>query len=150
MSKRCIKCGKTFDDRFCPECAQYRYSEISELLLHRYHDSNGNLLKEVFIGVPKKLAKLFALRRLASKQLREVHQRIWKARSTAVLKGIDKARPILWECHKHISYQLGRKMIPKDFEVFMKHHLNLAEKSDKMLEGFYQHIDAVVCYFKER
>ena len=152
MGKKCRKCGQIFDDSLCSRCAQYMRLEIKDLLLEDYYDNKGDLVKDVFIGVPEKLANFFASKhpKLSSKQLRDVHLQILKARNIAMLKGFNRARPILWECSNHIRYQAGRGLVSREFEFFVKHHIDLAEKSEKMLEGFYKHIDAVVCYFKEK
>ncbi len=84
---------------------------------------------------------------LAIKQLREVHRKILKAKTRALLKGIDPARSILYECQRDLEYQLKRNVIPESFVQFMKHHLALSEKDEKTLEGFFQHLDSIVCYF---
>lgn len=163
MKKRCEKCGKEFEARqshfkYCPDCfppSQNKTNLPSDLLLKAYYDQKGNTLKEVYIDTPQKLANIFAKDRpsLGTKQLRDFHQKILKARNKAILKDIDVARPIIYECHRDIEYQLKRGVIPDSFAVFMKHHLSLAEKDEKSLEGFYQHLDSIVCYFpikKER
>ncbi len=154
MKKRCEKCGKEFEARrpefeICPHCysSQKRSDISSELLLKSYYNEEGNLLKEVFIGIPEEIAKIFAKDGLATKQLRDFHLKILKSRTKANLKGIRATRPILYECHRDVEYQLKRGIAPQSFVQFMKHHLALAEKDEKALEGFYQHLDSIVCYF---
>ncbi len=157
MKKKCEKCGREFEPkephfRFCPNCFSSTKSETSDLsgfLLKGYFDQGGQPLKEVYIGVPQKLAHIFFNSRppLAIKQLREVHRKILKAKTRTLLKGIDPARSILYECQRDLEYQLKRNVIPESFVQFMKHHLALSEKDEKTLEGFFQHLDSIVCYF---
>lgn len=156
MKKKCESCGRLFEakedfHRKCPECFSGQkpktYSLPPELLLKSYYDSGGNLLKEVFIGVPEKLAKIFADEGLRAKQLRDFHSLVSKARSKSVLKGIASAKHLLYECQKHSAYQLEREKIPECFQNFLTHHISIAEKDEKTIEGFYQHLDSIVCYF---
>jgi len=84
---------------------------------------------------------------LTIKQLRDFHQKISDARSKVILKGMASVKPIIWDCMKNIEYQLNRGIIPVSFGQFMKHHLSLAEQDERNLEGFYQHLDSIVCYF---
>lgn len=157
MKKRCEKCGKEFEAlkahfRFCPSCIQPAQSESSlsaEMLLQNYYDSKGNLLKEVYISTPQKIAAILFNSKpsLGLKQLREFHQRILKAKTKAMLRGIEAARFILYECQGNLEYQLKRGIVPESFGTFMKHHLTLAEKDERSLEGFFKHLDSVVCYF---
>jgi CRISPR/Cas system CSM-associated protein Csm2 small subunit len=157
MKKRCERCGREFEPRephfrFCPNCFSPSISEtfdLSGLLLKSYYDHEGHPLKEVYIDVPQKLANIFikSKRSLTIKQLRDVHRKILKAKTKSILKGIDSARSILYECQRDLEYQLKRDVIPESFAQFMKHHLALAEKDEKSLEGFFQHLDSIVCYF---
>jgi len=159
MRKKCEKCGNFFDaresfHRLCPSCfSQNKLSgthiNISELLLDSYYDKDSHLLKAVFIDIPLKLANIFSNDKppLGTKQLRDFLGLILKARNKALFKGIDAARPILYKCQADLEYQLKRKVIPDSFSRFMKHHISLAEKNEKLLDGFYQHLDSVVCYF---
>jgi CRISPR/Cas system CSM-associated protein Csm2 small subunit len=156
MKKRCEKCGKEFEARqshfkYCPNCFSMpdNRTDLSMLLLKTYHDPKGNMLKEVYIHTPQELANIFAKDKplLGTKQLREFHLKILKARNKALLKGIDGAKHILYECQKDLEYQLKRGIIPYSFAEFMKHHLALAERDEKSLDGFFQHLDSVVCYF---
>ena len=157
MKKKCERCGREFEARephfrFCPNCfpsPQSETSNITGLLLKTYYDQKGHPLKEVYIDVPQKLANLFSNSRppLAIKQLRDVHRKISNAKTKAILKGIDHARSILFKCQTDLEYQLKRNVIPESFVQFMKHHLALAEKDEKSLEGFFQHLDSIVCYF---
>ena len=155
MQKKCKKCGKLFVPKqphfeICPDCySKRRERDIlsSSELLSNYYDSKGEFLKEVFIGLPERLANIFANDKLNVKQLRDFHRKISKARNKALLRGIDTAKSLLYQCYRDIDYQLKRRVIPKSFAHFMKHHLSLAEKDEKSLEGFYQHFDSIVCYF---
>lgn len=157
MRKKCEKCGKEFEARqphfkLCPNCfssSQKITTDISDLLLKTYYDQQGELLKEVYIGIPQQLANIFANSKpsLGAKQLRDFHRRILKSRTKSHLKGITHAKCILYECQRDIEYQLKRRVIPQSFGVFMKYHLALAEADEKSLEGFYQHLDSIVCYF---
>jgi CRISPR/Cas system CSM-associated protein Csm2 small subunit len=157
MKRRCEKCGKEFEAkephfRLCPNCfssPQSEASNLSGLLLKGYHDNKGHPLKEVYLDVPQKLANIFFNSKppLAIKQLRDIHRKILKAKTKALLKGIEPTRSILYECQKDIEYQRKRNIIPESFSQFIKHHLALAEKDEKSLEGFFQHLDSVVCYF---
>ena len=157
MKKRCERCGKDFEPRephfrFCPNCfssPKGETSDLSGLLLKGYYNQEGHPLKEVYIDVPQKLADIFVTskRSLTIKQLRDIHRKILKAKIKAILKGIDSARSILYECQRDLEYQLKRDVIPESFAQFMKHHLALAEKDEKSLEGFFQHLDSIVCYF---
>jgi CRISPR/Cas system CSM-associated protein Csm2 small subunit len=154
MKKRCERCGKEFKAsqphfKYCSNCFSIPEDkkDFSKLLLKAYYDPKGNMLKEIYIDIPKKLADNFAKDKLGTKQLRDFHQKILKARNKALLKGIDVARPILYECQRDIEYQLKRGVIPHNFAQFMKHHLSLAEKDERSLEGFFQHLDSIVCYF---
>jgi hypothetical protein len=45
---------------------------------------------------------------------------------------------------------LKREKIPGTFAQFVRHHVALAEKDEKSIEGFFQHIDSVVCYFPKQ
>lgn len=152
---KCESCGKVFKPskphfKTCYAChskQQNRKSLPENLLLRSYCDDSGNIKKEIFIGVPETLATIFARDGLKNSQLRDFHCRISRARNKCVLKGIDTVRPMLWECQKHSAYQVKRQQIPESFVMFIKHHIQIAEKSEENLEGFYQHFDAVVCYF---
>ncbi len=154
MKKICEKCGKEFEAnqphfKFCPDCFSKSQFEIlpSEFLLNSYFDKEGNFLKEVYIDLPQKIANIFFKNKLAIKQLRDVHRKILKAKTKAMIKGIQFARNILYECQRDLEYQLKRNIVPECFVKFMKHHLIIAEKDEKSLEGFFQHLDSIVCYF---
>lgn len=157
MKKICEKCGNKFDakeDHFklCPTCfssLKIGENELDKYLLKNYYDQNGHPLKEVYLEFPKKLVNIFikSSRPLTIKQLREVHRKILKAKIKAMLKGIEAARHILYECQRDLEYQLKRGVIPDSFVKFMNHHLSLAEKDEKSLNGFFQHLDSIVCYF---
>ena len=154
MRKKCEKCGKEFEARqphfkICPDCyfSRRKTGLSPELLLKSYYDEEGNLLKEVFIGVPQNLAEIFSKDDLSTKQLRDFHLLILRARNKAFLQGIDVAKPILWECWRNASYQLKRGVIPQSFAQFLEHHLDLAEKDEKMLDGFCQHLQSILAYF---
>ena len=109
MKKKCEKCGKQFEARqphfkICPNCFVPPPNDQiipPNLLLKSYHDQQGNLLKEVFIGIPERLAILFARGNLATKQLRDFFQVILKARNKALLQGINIAKPMLYECQRN-------------------------------------------------
>ncbi|MDD5007503.1 MAG: type III-A CRISPR-associated protein Csm2 [Syntrophorhabdaceae bacterium] len=165
MKKKCERCGREFEaresfHRFCPGCFQPQGQSTGgpprqaatvpqELLLASYYDGEANPLKQVYIGVPERLALLFAKDSppLGTKQLRDFLQVILKARNKMLLSGIEAARPILYKCQADLEYQLKRGVIPSSFGQFMKHHLTMAERNGNALEGFYRHFDAVVCYF---
>lgn len=157
MKKRCEKCGNEFEareqhHRFCRNCIPSPQGEtpnLSGLLLKGYYEQDGNTHKEVYIDVPQKLANVFFNSRptLAIKQLRDVHRKISRAKIKALLKGIDTARSFLYECQNDLEYQLKRNVVPESFIQFMKHHLSLAEKDEKSLEGFFKHLDSIVCYY---
>lgn len=155
---RCGNCGKMFTPskpyfRTCYSChlkQQKQTSFPSDLLLQDYYDNNGNLVKEVFIGIPQQIADILAKDGLKPTQLRDFYALISRARNKSVLKGIDCVRPILWECQKKSAYQAKRGIIRKSFVCFLEHHLSIAEKNEKNLEGFYQHFDSVVCYFPKK
>lgn len=152
---RCKGCGKMFIPskpyfKTCYSCylKQPKQAPLSsDLLLQNYYDDNGNLVKEVFIGIPQRIADILAKDGLGTKQLRDFHALISRARNKSMLKGIDYVRPVLWECQKNAAYQAKRDIICQSFVRFLEHHLSIAEKSEENLEGFYQHFDSVVCYF---
>lgn len=166
MRKKCQTCGNEFEARetfhkYCPRCLSSARGagggfvaperpaggNIQDHLIQEYYDQAGNLKKDIFIGTPQKLADIFAGDRLGTKQLRDVHGVIAKARRKAALKGIAVTRPILYKCQSDIEYQLKRGVVPPSFVDFMKHHLAIAEKDEKSLEAFFQHLDSIVCYF---
>lgn len=158
MQKKCEICGKMFEARqdhfkICYEChlkeqpGQKNQKCPENMLLKSYFDENGNPLKEIFIELPDKIAKLFNRENLKIKQLRDFYSIISGARTKALLKGIEQARPILWQCISKLEYQLKREVIPQSFVDFMKHHIELAQKDGKNLDAFYQHLDSIVCYF---
>ena len=155
MKKKCEKCGKEFEAKqqhfkICQNCfsslkKQQRLN--TDLLLNSYYDGESNLLKDVFIGTPENLAIIFAQDGLASKQLREFYNIILKARNKAILKGMSNVKPLIWECQRNADYQLKRGVIPISFLKFLQHHLKLAEVNEKMLDGFFQHLQSVIAYF---
>ncbi|HPD61185.1 MAG TPA: type III-A CRISPR-associated protein Csm2 [Thermodesulfobacteriota bacterium] len=154
MLKKCEQCGKAFEasqpyHKTCPECFTSRKSsEVpAEFLLETYFDEKGNFLREVFIGLPEILAKRFAGSGLSTKQLRDFHLLITRARNKAFLQEINVAKPILWECERNVFYQLKRNAIPPNFARFLEHHLRLAEKNQNMLDGFCQHLESIIAYF---
>ncbi len=152
---KCENCGRMFAPsrphfKTCYSChakQQERASLPADLLLRNYYDNNNNLVKEVFIGIPKQIADILARDELTIKQLRDFHSQVLDARNKSILKGIDCARPVLWECQKNLAYQSGRRKVPKTFVSFIEHHISIAEESGQNLEGFYQHLDSVLCYF---
>jgi CRISPR/Cas system CSM-associated protein Csm2 small subunit len=157
MKKKCERCGNEFEarephHRYCRNCipsAQGEAPNLSGLLLKGYYDQKGQPLREIYLDVPQKLANAFFNSRpsLAIKQLRDVHRQISKAKTKAMLRGIDTARSLLYECQRDLEYQLKRNVIPESFIQFMKHHIALAEKNEKSLEGFFKHFDSIVCYY---
>ena len=161
MKKKCANCGNEFEPRedhhkYCPDCISShsgKQSSLSGLLLQSYYDALGNELKEVYIGIPEKLANLFATSNpaLATKQLRDFFSMISRARKKAIIqRKMDAVKPILYQCLTHLNYQLERNVVPESFYKFMEHHLLLAEKDPESLEGFYHHLDSIVCYFPTR
>ena len=160
MKKKCEKCGKEFEapqsyHRICPGCFKQtkQIKELpSDLLLSSYYDVDGQLVKEVFIGTPEKLALFFAndTPPLKTRQLRDFHKVISMARKKAMLHGISSAKPMLYKCSANIEYQHNRKVVPQSFLIFMKHHLEISDQGKDMLEGFYQHLDSIVCYYPKK
>jgi len=163
MLKKCENCGNTFEAReeyykLCNECnkkRQYNKGESKEelplnLLLKTYFDEKGDLVKEIFLDIPEQLAKKFYQNGLRMKQLRDFYHVISAARTSALLKGMAAVRPSLWQCITKLEYQLKRGIVPKSFVSFMKHHLVLAERDEKYLDAFYQHLDSIVCYFPKQ
>ena len=155
MKKKCEKCGNEFEaskpfHRNCPACYSPKSitpGNLSKLFLKAYHDQKGNLLQDIFIGVPKELATIFARDKLATKQLREFYQKILRARNKAFINGIDTVKPILFACRRDAAYQLKRGIISRSFDQFLEHHLSLAGKDEKMLDGFCQHFESVIAYY---
>jgi CRISPR/Cas system CSM-associated protein Csm2 small subunit len=166
MRKKCQTCGNEFEAReeyhkYCPRCipsaraagggiaatSRQSVGNINDYLLREYYDQDGNLKKEIFIGVPQKIADIFAGDRLSTKQLRDFHGVISRVRKKAALKGIESERATLYKCQADLEHQLKRGVVPLSFVQFMKHHLALAERDEKSLEGFFRHFDSVVCYF---
>jgi hypothetical protein len=157
MKKKCQTCGKEFEAqqphyRFCTSCNKppgNKLSLSSDLLLKSYYDMDCNLKREVFIDIPEQLATIFANDnpQLARKQLKDFQTTIALARNRSNLKGIGLARAILYKCQADLEYQANRGVIPKSFLKFMVHHLSIAATDEKNLEGFYQHLDCVQCYF---
>jgi len=153
MRKMCEKCGREFEAyqshfTLCSSCfSSQKREDITGLFLNDYYDNQNNLLKKVFIGVPEELANIFYKEGLKAKQLRDFHQKILIARKKALLQGINLVRPLLYQCSRDLMYQLSRGVIGESFLKFMKHHLEMAGKDEKSLEGFYQHLDSIVCYF---
>ena len=156
MQNQCENCGKPFyasqaHFRLCPACfsksKKKRFIQIDELLLKSYYDKDNNLLKEIFIGIPEELARLFSQDRMAAKQIRDFYQKIAKARNKALLFGINVVKPILYECQRDAAYQLKRDVIPQSFNDFLVHHLQIAEKNEKMLDGFCQHFESILAYY---
>jgi len=159
MKKKCEKCGKDFEPaqphfKTCRNChlSQNRSlptTSINDLLLPSFHDSSGNLTKNVFIDIPAQLASIFANDNpnLASKQLRDFYNIILRARNKSILKGMVVVRPILWECQRNAEYQLKRNVIPQSFFKFLEHYIKLAEKDEKPLDGFCQHIQSIIAYY---
>lgn len=158
-SRKCEICGKAFipkqvHHKTCYHCFSSSGIKIitaclpAELLLTTYYKGDS-LLKEIFIDIPKKLSNIFVNSRppLASKQLRDFYQAIYRARNTALLKGIEVARPLLYACQRDVEYQLKRDVIPESFCQFMKHHLKIAEKDEKTLSGFCEHLQSIIAYF---
>lgn len=157
MKKTCGQCGNEFEayqahHRLCQAChSPTKKEDLSKFLLSTYYDSNNNLTRDVFIGAPESLANIFAKDGLATKQLRDVYRIVLRARNMAFLQGISVARPILYECRRDAAYQLKRDVIPMSFSRFIEHHLGIAEKDEKMLEGFCQHLASILAYYpKER
>lgn len=159
MKKKCEKCGKDFEAtmsyyKVCNNCHMPQdksvpESSINNLLLQSYHDASGNLIKEIFIDTPSQLAKIFANDKpnLASKQLREFYNIILRARNKSILKGVNVIMPILWECQRDAEYQLKRNVIPRSFYKFLEHHIRIAGKDEKTLDGFCQHIQSIIAYY---
>lgn len=152
MFKKCKRCGREFEPAqpkfvLCQDCFRSHQNLPENLLLKSYYDKDGNLLKEVFIGVPETLARVLHYDGLKIKQLRDFYQKILGARTKAFLKGINAARSKLYECQRDGVYQLKRDVIPKSFSQFLEYHISLAEKGENMLEGFYQHFESVVAYY---
>ncbi len=165
MRKKCQTCGNEFEAReerykYCPRCipsarqagsgtaaARQSAGNINDYLIKGYYDQEGNLKKEIFVGVPQKIADIFAGDRLGTKQLRDFHGVIAMARKKSALKGIAAVRTILYKCQTDTEYQFKRGVVPSSFVQFMKYHLALAERDEKSLEAFFQHFDSIVCYF---
>lgn len=155
MKKRCEKCGTEFEalqsfHKYCRKCFSPKSdrTDISQdLFLKDYYDQKGNLLKDVFVGVPERLSIIFAKDNLANKQLRDFFQKILRARNKALIKGIDAVRPVLFACKRDAVYQLKRRVISQNFCKFLEHHLSLAEKDERMLDGFCQHFESVIAYY---
>jgi CRISPR/Cas system CSM-associated protein Csm2 small subunit len=170
--KKCEKCGAQFEareerHRTCPKCHREwmnagggggsatapRFAPApaqkmpSELLLKQYYDGEGNVLKEVFIGPPQKIATMLEAGGLSVVQLRNFFAMIGRAKNTAMLKGFKVSLKTLYQCNSQIEYQLKRDKIKSDFADFMRHHLELAQQSKENLEGFYDHLDSIVSYF---
>jgi CRISPR/Cas system CSM-associated protein Csm2 small subunit len=166
MRKKCQTCDNEFEakevfHKYCPRCIPSAMAargepaatvtptvdNIQNLLIKEYYDQEGNLKKEIFVGTPKKIADIFVHDMLKTKQLRDFHGVIAKARKRAALKGIESVRAVLYKCQADTEYQLKRGVVPPSFDQFMKHHLALAEKDEKSLEAFFQHYDSILCYF---
>ena len=165
MRKQCQTCGNDFEakeafHKYCPRCippansarsraatAKPKRNNINDMLIKEYYDQEGNLKKEIFLGTPQKIADIFVIDKLKTKQLRDFHSVISKARKKATLKGIEAVRATLYKCQADTAYQFTRGFVPSSFVQFMEHHLAIAEKDEKSLEAYFQHFDSIVCYF---
>lgn len=156
MLKKCENCSKEFEPRqphfrLCPDCFSSSKQKPGDLpkecLLKSYYDREGNLLKEIFIGIPKTIAEAFSNGNLANKQLYDFKKRVLKARTIARLRGIEKARPILYKCIPEVEYQFKRKVVPQSFKDFIKHNIPIAIEDKKQLEGFYEFFENIYMYF---
>jgi len=165
--KRCEECGNEFEPRqphhrLCSDCVRRRLPERSssdqrretrhlrDFLLDSYYDEKGNPVKELFIDYAQELARLFDRDKLSRKQLRNFFGIVTRAKNIALLKGLGEARPVLYECQATVESQLNRDAIPRSFAEFMKHHLELASRSERDLEGFQKHLNCILCYFPIR
>jgi hypothetical protein len=163
-TKICEKCKKPFEAkkdyyRTCFKCSQASQGNviyldnINALLLKSYHDADGDLLREVFIGPPQKLADVFnqGKPRLSTKQLGEYFMKVQRAYKQAINdRDMGIARSMLWDIQPDLENQLKRGIIPVSFATFIKHHLALAEKSVNDLEGFYKHIYSIIRYYPKQ
>ena len=161
MMKKCEKCGKTFEAkdpsfRTCYACHQVGQStqsisntSIKPLLLDSYYDVNKQYKKEVFIDIPKRIAELF-YEQIKVNQLRDFHQKILIIRNTAMRKGFEYAKTLLWKLPAEAEYQRKRTYVSQNFVEFINHHVRLAEQNESNLEGFFQHMDCIVSFFPKQ
>lgn len=165
---KCPQCGEMFIKekphfKVCKKCNfknkdslsnNSENSEISYLLLKEYYDEEGNIKKEIFIGIPQKIAKIFeqeiipnTRKHLSNKQVRMFHSDIARIRGLLLRKKFSELRQHLMESLIKMEYQLKRDLVTKSFSEFYRHHINIALTSEKEFEGFYHHFDSVVSYF---
>lgn len=152
MLKKCERCGKEFDARdpkhkTCQQCFRERGYIPEELLLHSYYNSKGNLVEEIFIGVPERLAGIFHYDGLKNTQARYFYNKALQAKEIALRKEFDSARPILNECIPEMKGKLNRgvKGFTQSFANFLTHHLS-SVKDERALEAFHKHLKSVLDY----
>jgi|GEM_PF-922153 len=164
-TKICEMCHKPFEQKkdyqkTCYQCHlkskatnEAPVVNIDALLLKVYHDAGGELVREVFIGPPQQLANTFdqGKPRLSTKQLGEYFMKVQRAYKQAINdRDMGMARTMLWDIQPDLENQIKRGIVPVSFATFFKHHLALAEKSEKSLEGFYKHIYSIIRYYPKQ
>jgi CRISPR/Cas system CSM-associated protein Csm2 small subunit len=151
MIRECERCGEEFESRdpkhkTCRDCHFHPDKAVEKLLLEKYYDEKGNLLEEVYLGIPEKLAKIFHFDKLTSTQGRLFYEKILRAKEVTSYRKYEEAMPLLNRCWAEIDDKINREVrgFPASFALFLKHHLSIAKKNEENLKGFCEHFYAVL------
>ncbi len=117
-----------------------------------YYDENGNILEEVIISWPQKLAKIFheSIPQLKTTQLRRFFSEV-RRQETRLTSGIPFAS-VRTEIQKLDSYAetaLKRKNAPVPFRLFIGQNIRFAAKDEKSFKAFVTHFECIVGYYPE-
>lgn len=162
MIKKCKTCGRPLrDPKFdtCFDCSKKSREKIDKLpddyLSRGYFDEKGNLYCELITTTAEKLAEDFGQSRpqLKNHQLRRFYNHIKMAENQLnmlqdfprIQVKIQKLKPFAAEAAGGESAK-----VPKIFYDFINKNLDLVKDEKSFREGFLEHFQAVVAYFKFR
>jgi CRISPR-associated protein Csm2 len=94
------------------------------------------------------IAKLLGNKGMKSHQLRRFFN---KARGIQAKldqeKDFDRIIADIYSLKRDVAYQVGRGVVPEEFQQFIEKNIELAVKKDTTFNGFMQHFESVLAYF---
>ncbi|MCP1309507.1 type III-A CRISPR-associated protein Csm2 [Paenibacillus tyrfis] len=118
-------------------------------LVDGYYDEKGQLRREIIVEHAKQVADMLAKRKLTSASMRRFYNKLLGIVHKFRMSGeFDRVRPQIDELEMFAAQAVKRKNnpAPMEFELFIQKNVELANKSEKGLLGFFQHFQSVVAF----
>jgi CRISPR type III-A-associated protein Csm2 len=133
--------GTSTDFKFGPDYLADSYFEEKE--------GKRYLRSEVLDTLAMDVAKVLGNQGMKSSQLRRFFNKARGIESKLErVKDFEAIKADIYGFKRDVAYQVGRKVVPEEFQQFIDHNVGLAvQDEDSFRRGFMEHFESVLAYF---